>query len=573
MGMIQKNKKKTKNKVFNDLLIPILFVICIMPLIVYLAEYDCGYSKYDWYSSDGIVQDLYSYFRSYIFEVVAILSAFIVALKIFITKGNNKSSKIFIPVAGYGLFVVISTLVSVNQSASMTGNFASFENIMVLLGYGIMGFYTYQIMDSERDFETVKNGIIFISVIMIIIGGFQLFNHELLDYEWIQRLIMNKDYESVYVGNISHLFDENNIFLTLYNPNYAGQFLAMLSCLFIVLFITENIRKKKIMYGVFSVLLLILLWCTYSRGALVALAAGLVFYAIFMRAGKKRQNEGRTSDRAVNVQISESANKKKCNRSVLVIIAAVILVCVLFVVVDWANGFHFAKRMIDSPVNDTITDFQTGSDGVTVYYKDGTTELLTSDTDEITYQAPDSDFVWYFYKEDDGWKFYNNVGNMVDISVVDKADFHGLEFLGSARGYIWSRVVPLLKKYIFAGSGPDTFPEVFPQKDYVGKLYYSKLNLIIEKAHNMYLGTWVQTGLLSLVGLIIFYVWFISHCVRSYSTIAVDRNTMKHRLGIAALCACICFLAGGLFNDSTIYTTPLFWVFAGVTLAGCDRIV
>lgn len=74
---------------------------------------------------------------------------------------------------------------------------------------------------------------------------------------------------------------------------------------------------------------------------------------------------------------------------------------------------------------------------------------------------------------------------MVDIPHVD---FHGLEYLGS---------------------DPDTFAEVFPQNDYVGKMIYAESTArIMERAHNDFLMCWVQTGFLSLLALVVFYVLF-----------------------------------------------------------------
>ena len=42
---------------------------------------------------------------------------------------------------------------------------------------------------------------------------------------------------------------------------------------------------------------------------------------------------------------------------------------------------------------------------------------------------------------------------------------------------------------------------------------------------------------------------------------------MKTRLGLGCYLGCICYMAGSLFNDSTLYTTPVFWIFAGIALA------
>ena len=66
---------------------------------------------------------------------------------------------------------------------------------------------------------------------------------------------------------------------------------------------------------------------------------------------------------------------------------------------------------------------------------------------------------------------------------IPHANFHGLEYLGSGRLYIWSRILPMLKHDILKGSGPVTFAEVFPQNDYAGKMIYAEsTGRIMERA-------------------------------------------------------------------------------------------
>ena len=160
----------------------------------------------------------------------------------------------------------------------------------------------------------------------------------------------------------------------------------------------------------------------------------------------------------------------------------------------------------------------------------------------------------------------NYAASMQKVAAVD---FHGYEYLGSGRLYIWSRVLPILKRYIFLGSGPDTFAEVYPQNDYVGKLVYAENpGRIMEGAHNDYLMRWVQTGLLSLLALLVFYGMFIRKCFRYYRQCGL--STVREKLGLGCFLGCIGYLVCSFFSDSTLYTTPIFYVFAGIALAAAD---
>ena len=93
----KQTKHKEKQQGFNDLLIPMLLILCIMPFIVRLALYSCGYAKYPWYSDEDVIMDLYSYYRCYFFEVVAIFTAAVLAFRIGLFPENRKKMKIFIP--------------------------------------------------------------------------------------------------------------------------------------------------------------------------------------------------------------------------------------------------------------------------------------------------------------------------------------------------------------------------------------------------------------------------------------------------------------------------------------------
>ena len=46
-----------------------------------------------------------------------------------------------------------------------------------------------------------------------------------------------------------------------------------------------------------------------------------------------------------------------------------------------------------------------------------------------------------------------------------------------------------------------------------------------------------------------------------------ELSDMRTRLGLGCYLGCICYMTGSLFNDSTLYTTPVFWIFAGIALA------
>ena len=68
----KQTKQKEKQQGFNDLLIPMLLILCIMPFIVRLALYSCGYAKYPWYLDENVIMDLYSYDTVIISDTVSV---------------------------------------------------------------------------------------------------------------------------------------------------------------------------------------------------------------------------------------------------------------------------------------------------------------------------------------------------------------------------------------------------------------------------------------------------------------------------------------------------------------------
>lgn len=568
-------KKMKKQEEFNDLLIPLLLILCVLPFLIHLAEYSCGYAKYPWYSDNDVIVDIYSYYRCYFLEVVAVFTLAVLAFRMGLYKEKTKPCKIFLPAAVYSVMALLSTVFSVNVSASLTGNFYQFQGIIVLLGYIVFGFYAYQIMEKESDYKTLWYGLIAVSVIMMLVGIFQIAKKDLLDFSQIQRLIMSKEQYEAYGGNIETVFNGNNVFLTLYNPNYASVFLVMLFCVFAMMCYTETIKKKKILEGIAAFGLLILTWFTYSRSAAVGIiAAGIAF--LFLE-------------------------KERAGKILKYMIPAAAVLVVLFFFIDKGNDFKYLSRIIDQKKDTQLEEMLTTKKGVAITYQGKEFCLSIKDTRPVV-SGKDKDSVkikekkdgeiildfaepiyamvledklnlWIeeqtftFGQDQEGYYYITENGKKDTLEKVDKVDFGGLEYLGSGRLYIWSRTIPMLDQYLFVGSGPDTFAEVFPQNDYTGKATYAENPArIMEKPHNDYLMQWVQTGFISLAALVIFYILFLRKGMSFYRNKKWYQD-IKTRLGLGCFLGCVSYMASSFFNDSTLYTTPMFWIFLGISLS------
>ena len=562
-----------------DLLIPLMLIIVVLPLAVRLAIYSCGFGGYDWYSPNDVLSDLYCYYKSYLLDIIGIFAGIILIFRLTLYREKTKSMRPFLPLGIYCGFALLSTIFSVNTDASLKGNFESFESIIVLISYVIIALYAYQIMESGRDYKLIWYSILIVTAIFTVIGAFQIFGHDLLHYEWAQRLIMTGEQFTEYAGQLTDTFTGNNVYLTLYNPNYAGITLCMLFAVIWVMALSETQKKKRICYFSVSAVVLVLIWFTYSRASLLATAIIIILstFCYFKQLQKKQIWFGLSG---------------------LVVLLAILL-CV-----DASLDFKYLSRMAERNTREPLTSMTSDETGIHICYDnvnynlyiENDTLLCTSDSNETPWTATegmdlllpfeeDAYAVFYeneiylqvaeniltFVADESGYLYETPSGNLAPMTTVDAVDFHGFEYLGSARGYIWSRTLPLLGAYFFIGSGPDTFAEVFPQEDYAGKIVYSdRPDMIIEKAHNDYLTKWVQTGGLSLICILVFYVLFIRLGWRFFfhkKIVTGATDEMQNRLALGCYIACLSYMFTNLFNDSTLQTAPLFWVLCGIALS------
>lgn len=587
-----KRNKRNGGEHFNDLLLPVIFTLCVLPFAVYLAEYDYGFGDYLWHSTNSVTQNFYNYYRERFFIVIAAFAVIILAFRLGLYKDRTKPVRIFLPFAVYSGFVVLSAVLSSHPNTAWFGGFVGMQGAFALIGYGVLAFYAYQILEQESDYRSIMRAVLVMFTLISIVGWFQIAKHDLLNYEWMQRLTMSDALFAKYGGTVEDLFTGNNVFLTLYNPNYAAVFLVMFATLFAVFFVTAQEKKERVLYGIYLADALVLCWFTYTRAALVALVLILFLLVLVRCTGKK----------------SKDRTNKAWGRSFGILLGIVVLLMAVLFLIDALGSGKYTGRLLDEKKDSRLKSIVTTEAGVTVNY-DGTSyrfaiengnvkafdadgkEVVLTQTADGDYRLPFSensfvnalewgnqeellffinDYTLTFVKHPDSYYYATEWGKEDLMTEISHVDFRGLEYLGSGRVYIWSRVLPLLPQYLLTGSGPDTFAEAFPQNDYVGKMIYSKSTArIIESAHNDYLTCWVQTGFLSLVALLVFYVLFFRQTVPYYRN--CELFTVKNRLGLGCFLGCAGYLVCCFFNDGTLYTTPVFYVFLGIALAACCR--
>ncbi len=167
----------------------------------------------------------------------------------------------------------------------------------------------------------------------------------------------------------------------------------------------------------------------------------------------------------------------------------------------------------------------------------------------------------------------------IRLTQVPKYEISGLIkdlSFGTSRGYIWSRSLPLLKHHILLGSGPDTFCMEFPQYDYAGKYTWMQpwyWQIIVDKPHNMYIQTGINTGCVSLFALLALFFFYSKDALDAgYDFSEKARPDSVSYIGAGIFLGVWAFLAVAMFNDSSVSTAPTFWTLLGLGFA-CSKLI
>jgi hypothetical protein len=177
---------------------------------------------------------------------------------------------------------------------------------------------------------------------------------------------------------------------------------------------------------------------------------------------------------------------------------------------------------------------------------------------EVTLEESTWDFV---YVTDDGYYYINPAGKYVKFEQIKTSTLF-LADAFSGRGHIWDNTLPLLAKHIFIGSGANTYMFEYPQNDYI---LGGQSTLYNVKAHCMYLQQGVETGLLGLVCLLIFFGWYLVRSARIYRK--ADLKESITWVGIGLFAAVTVYLFAAIANDSNVCTAPVFWGMLGLGMA------
>jgi O-antigen ligase len=584
-------KKRIQEKPSYLYIFPIAFVIAVVPLIVFMKlDTLSAIEMKNWYG-ESTYTDFFNYYKSQwlmIGTVLAIIFYFAQGLS---KKLEVKKSFIYIPTGIYAGFIILSTLFSKNKDVALNGFVARYEGMISLLCYLALMLITYNLVKSEYQVRFLLGALLISATIICVIGLFQLIGVDIYRTNFVKSLIIPKVFQTI-ADNLEVRFEKSVVFSTFSNSNYIGSYVALALPIAFVSLLCVKKLYFKVGAALLTVLLVLSLLGSRSRAGLVGVAVIIILAIILFR--------------------------KYLFRRKFVTLAVILGAVALFAGVNIALKGALTERILKEFTQSDETQYYNLQDiifeqrKVTLVSSTETFVIKLSEDSRLYFYNNADEAIDYDMTDIDGGKYINFTeapyenysiilkGDIITISNRDsqvilraKSDyfvlignhgeevkavhkpesigFAGRERLGSARGYIWSRTLPVIKNSPLIGYGPDNYVIAFPQDDYIGKIKaYGTAHMIIDKPHNLFLQIAVNTGVPALIAFLVLIGLYFAQSLKLY--FKNINGSLTALAGTAIFLSISGYLTAGLFNDSVVGIAPIFWVLLGLGFA-CNYIL
>ena len=594
-------KKFCKDKSI-DFFFPIALVLGIIPLIVRMAVVHLDATNVDLY---GVTTqtDLFSQKKAFyllIFSIILVILGIVFFKKIF-EKKDKIINLILIASGVFILFTILSAVFSKYNQAAFWGAYDRAEGLITIICYKILFIYSIYTFKKTDNYKYLVVPIIILVIINSFLGIFQYFGHDLIKTELGKTIVIPSKYRTPNM-ELSLLYEAGKLYGTLFHYNYVGSFVAIcLPILLCAIAYEYDVAYKLSLMA--SVLLSVwLLLGSTSRAGLIGVSMSIVFaIIIFWKLVLKKW------------------------KSILITIISLLIICIGLNFVTKGSIFNrlpYLVSDITTIFNDTsdfnykdhipVKDIKTLDKTIEIIFQNDSLKIALGDG-QYTFKNSKDEVIEFdrnknilttaneafknvsfsfgklsdkstrsdgllmsingketfmFKLQDDNSLQLIDPSTQKDIILEDPEaiGFKGKEKLGSARGYIWSRSLPLLKENLILGSGPDSFIYRFPQNDLLGKYYaYEDPNTTVDKPHNLYLQIALNEGLIALIAFLAIIIIYIVDSLKLYAF--KNDYDKSHIIGIGTCLGVIGYLFAGIFNDSVVSVAPVFWIVLGVGVA------
>lgn len=565
-------------------ILPLLFIVAIVPIVVHLKFIEVNDPFYQSFKLTKDA-DFYSYYKMVLFLFSTIIALCVVTMKFIAADFDlKKSSIIYVCICVFVLCSFFSYLLSANKLIALWGYTERYEGVLMLIAYMFILFYAINAVNNEKEIWFLFYALMFSSFIIGIIGISQLIGHDFFKTS-LGKNLMTFGVKGIDISKIQTKMGPRMIYSTLYNPDYVGSFMAIVFPLFLSLAVLLKEKKYKIIFGFMSLFMLINLIGSRSRAGMLGILASLVIIAVLYRKAIMKNFKYVIFFVIGTIIVLFSVNKVTGGSIFSKIFA--LKFNDRYCNVEQIENVTISKNTVSIFIQNDILNATLSKNGVQFTDSSNNTIPIKINNNKITldyYKYNDFTFQYGMYNKnlvlaanigdvklafgltDNGVKILNSRYQFADIQPVESFGFDGYEQLGSSRGYIWSRSLPLLKHTLLIGYGPDTFAAHFPQDDFIGKVKgFGNIAMMVDKAHNFYLATAINTGVVSLIALLGIFGTYLIQSIKLYFNDDFSQNYSI--FGASVLVSIIGYLAAAFFNDSVVSVAPVFWVLLGVGIS------
>lgn len=604
--------------------LPIAVWTAVVIMIVRMASYERNMTQFYWSSGGDELADFFSYYKMIAILIITALVILMVLFRFVTQSFSIKKSSLYIPMIVYAAFVLISYAASEYKDFSLIGYVDRFEGTLVLLAYMFMLFYTINTVSTEKHVKFIVYLTGITSAMLGLLGLSQGLDRDFFRTALGQKLISpNSMLESGYTIDemidqaaangrefFEFTFQNRQIYQTVYNINYVSFYLTLLIPLFGLIFIhlfnkgKDEKPWKTVLFGLLFALLIYNLIGSASSGGFFGMAIVVLLALILLN--KKIINwwkpvaillvitaivGGITFDRWLpeisNAVAGLNANHVTSDENVESALTGHLdyIDTVDYEIRVSIDGRELAVSVNPETISMSVKDTEGNAVGMQMI--DETTRACIINDDAFTnvtlQPALDSEKNvylimhtnnpheqdWVFAVTSSGIYYRNGIGKLVDLDVVPWIGFENNLSFGSGRGYIWSRSLPMMKDTMLVGYGADTYCLYYPHIDYVGKYncpnYSTKIDIIVDKPHNMYMAMWIGTGMFSFLAFAAIVMLYFIQSVKTYWRRKPE--TFLEFVGIGIFLGVIGFAATGLVDDSTVSVMPMFYGLLGTGVA------
>jgi len=159
-------------------------------------------------------------------SVLTGVSAFSVIIYLIRNKFKIQRSIIYLPIFLYSFLIILSSLLSEYKETSIFGFANRYEGMIALCSYILLLLLTINVTRTEKVIKILITALLFSSLVIALIGIFQLFGKDIFSTEFGSSLIIPVQYKSLF-GKLQFNLGDNVIYGTLYHYNYVGSFCAI----------------------------------------------------------------------------------------------------------------------------------------------------------------------------------------------------------------------------------------------------------------------------------------------------------------------------------------------------------